>query len=190
MSRIQIIEPKTPRLQLRQWTPGDRDAFAAMSVDPRVMEYFPSTLTRTESDAIAETCEALIAERGWGVWAVELLKIGEFIGMTGLHIPSAEVPYSPCVEILWRFSRPQWGNGYATEAAAAALTVGFKQLAIQEIVSFAAVNNHRSRAVMERINMVDSGETFEHPEIPESSPLREHCLYKFSVERWWRAVVW
>lgn len=45
MSRIQIIEPKTPRLQLRQWTPGDRDAFAVMSADPRVMEFYPDTLS-------------------------------------------------------------------------------------------------------------------------------------------------
>jgi len=182
--KIQIIEPRTERLQLRQWTYRDRDPFAAMSADPQVMEFFPGTLNRSESDAIVDTCENLISERGWGVWAVELLETGEFIGFIGLHIPCEELPPSPCVEILWRLAPSYWGHGYATEGATAVLNVGFKQLDLQEIVSFAVPSNLRSRAVMERLKMTDTGETFEHPEVPESSSLRKHCLYKISRERW------
>jgi len=114
----------------------------------------------------------------------ELLETREFVGIVGLNIPRADLPASPCVEILWRLARSQWGQGYATEAAAAALKVGFERLALQEIVSFTVMSNHRSRAVMERINMVDTGVTFEHPDVPESSRLRKHCLYKISRERW------
>jgi RimJ/RimL family protein N-acetyltransferase len=181
---IEIIEPRTERLQLRQWVSNDRDSFAAMSADPQVMKYFPSTLSRAESDAVAEKCEALLAERGWGVWAAELIETNEFVGIVGLHIPRADLPFSPCVEILWRLARSHWGHGYATEAAAAALKVGFEQLDLQEIVSFAVVNNHRSRAVMERLGIIDSGKTFEHPEVPASSHLREHCLYTITRNRW------
>ena len=180
---IQTIEPETARLRLRQWKTSDLAPFAAMSSDPRVMEFFPSTLNRSESDAIAEKCQALIAERGWGVWAVERLDTSEFIGIVGLQTTAPEMPSSPCVEVLWRLARPHWGQGYATEAAAAALRVGFEALNLQEIVSFAVVNNYRSRAVMERLNMVDSGQTFQHPAVPEGSHLREHCLYKISRER-------
>lgn len=183
---IQIIEPKAERIQLRQWLPNDRGPFAAMSADPQVMEYFSGTLNRAESDAIAEKCEACIVERGWGVWAAEFLDTKEFIGFVGLNIPSENLPCSPCVEVLWRLARPYWGYGYATEAAVAALRVGFEQLDLQEIVSFAVVGNHRSRAVMERLGMLDTGENFEHPDVLESSPLREHCLYKISRERWGR----
>lgn len=185
---IQIIEPKTRRLQLRQWVPGDREPFAAMSADPQVMEYFPNTLSRSESDCVAEKCQSLITENGWGVWAVELLEAKEFIGIVGLHIPHADLPCSPCVEILWRLARTHWGHGYATEAASAVLQVGFEQLHLQEIVSFAVVDNHRSRAVMERLNMFDTGETFDHPEVQKSSHLREHCIYMISQERWIRSV--
>jgi len=180
----QIIEPRTERLQLRQWKPTDHEEFSIMSADPLVMEYFPSILSRSQSDAIADKCQSLIAENGWGVWAVELLDTKEFIGIIGLHIPSADLPSSPCVEILWRLARPHWGHGYATEAATAALQVGFEQLDLQEIVSFAVVNNHPSRAVMERINMIKTGENFLHPDVPTCSHLREHCLYKISRERW------
>lgn len=104
--------------------------------------------------------------------------------MIGLHTSSASLPCSPCVEILWRLARPHWGNGYATEAAKAVLKVGFEALELQEIVSFAAVKNDSSRAVMERINMVNTGETFEHPDIPTPSHLKEHCLYKISQDNW------
>lgn len=184
----QIIEPRTERLLLRQWKISDREPFAAMSANPQVMEFFPSTLDRSESDAIVDACESLIAKRGWGVWAAELLETREFIGLIGLHIPSSDLPPSPCVEILWRLDPSHWGHGYATEAASAALKVGFEKLNLQEIMSFAAADNLRSRAVMERLNMTDTGENFEHPEIPESSQLREHCLYKISREKWLRTV--
>ena len=185
---IQAIEPRTERLQLRQWKATDREPFAEMSADSQVMEFFPSVLSKSESDAIADTCESLITERGWGVWAVELLETGGFIGFVGLHISNADLPPSPCVEILWRLAAPHWGRGYATEGATAALNVGFEQLGLQEIVSFAVPANLRSRAVMERLNMSDTGSTFEHPDIPISSYLREHCLYKISRERWARNV--
>jgi len=39
---------------------SDRDPFAAMSADPQVKEYFPNTLTRSESDAIAENARRLL----------------------------------------------------------------------------------------------------------------------------------
>lgn len=180
----QIIELKTNRLQLRQWKSSDHDAFYAMSSDPQVMEYFPNVLSRAESDAIANKCQSLIADNGWGVWAVELSETKEFIGMIGLYQPSSELPYSPCIEILWRLARPHWGNGYASEAAEVVLKFGFEVLELKEILSFTVVNNHASRRVMERINMRDTGETFQHPDLPLSSHLSEHCLYKISHEMW------
>jgi RimJ/RimL family protein N-acetyltransferase len=93
------------------------------------------------------------------------------------------MPFSPCVEIGWRLSFAHWGNGYASEAARGALDMGFQQLGLSEIVSFATVGNLRSRGVMERIGMTYSGE-FEHPSLPESSPLRPHVLYRLQREQW------
>jgi RimJ/RimL family protein N-acetyltransferase len=68
----EIIEFETDRLRLRQWLAKDREPFAALNADPRVMEFFPATLDRATSDAMAEYCERLIAERGWGFWAAEV----------------------------------------------------------------------------------------------------------------------
>ena len=77
-----------------------------------------------------------------------------------------------------------WHRGYATEAAREALRFGFERLALDEIVSFTALTNTPSQAVMQRIGMVDSGEDFDHPALPEGSPLRRHCLYRLGGERW------
>lgn len=175
------IEFETEHLFLRQWTATDREPFAALNADPRVMAFFPAPLARAESDAMADRCESLIQARGWGFWAAELKATRAFIGFVGLHTPSAELPFSPCVEIGWRLAFQHWGKGLATEAARGALRIGFGLLDFQEIVSFTAVGNLRSRAVMQRLAMRESG-TFEHPHLPEGSPLRLHCLYRLPRE--------
>lgn len=148
------------------------------------MKFFPVLLDCAESDAMALRCQSLITNRGWGLWATETKSAREFIGYVGLHTPTLELPFSPCIEIGWRLAFHHWGKGFATEAARAALCVGFEQLGFLEIVSFASLQNLRSRAVMERLGMCDSGEIFEHPAIPPGNPLRRHCLYRLSREQW------
>jgi RimJ/RimL family protein N-acetyltransferase len=177
----ELIEIETERLRLRQWRLADREPFAAMNADPRVMEFFPATLTQAESDAMADRCQLLIEERGWGFWAAECKATREFIGFVGLHTPSAELPFSPCVEVGWRLAFPYWGKGFASEAAKEALLVGFHSLGLKEVVSFTAVGNLRSRAVMERLGMQECG-TFDHPQVPEGLGLRRHCLYRLTCE--------
>jgi RimJ/RimL family protein N-acetyltransferase len=181
---MQLIEIDTPRLRLRQWRAEDRPPFAALNADARVMEFFPKLLAREESDAMAGRMEGLIAQRGWGFWAAERRDTLEFIGFIGLHVAPAELPFSPCVEIGWRLAVAHWGQGYASEGARAALRVGFHTLDLDEIVSFTALHNARSRAVMERLGMREDAITFEHPNVPPGNPLRQHRLYRLSRAAW------
>jgi len=174
----------TARLRLRQWRDTDLEPFAQMNADPRVMEHFPAPLDRTASDAVAGRLSAGIAERGYGLWAVELRETGDFIGFTGLHIPAVALPIGPCVEIGWRLAAVHWGRGYASEAARAALAYGFGTLGLDEIVSFTALPNVRSQAVMRRIGMRHRGEMFEHPGVAPGHPLRPHCLYRLARREW------
>ena len=178
----EIIEFETPRLRLRSWCDADREPFAALNADPAVMEFFPSLLSREASDESIEAWQSQFASRGWSNWAVELLESGQFIGFIGLSVPRRTFPFSPCVEIGWRLARAHWGKGYATEGAKAVLRVGFERIGLSEIVSFTAVGNLRSRAVMERIGMVNANRDFEHPGIPQGHSLRAHCLYRISRE--------
>ncbi|WPH21225.1 GNAT family N-acetyltransferase [Variovorax paradoxus] len=176
-----LIEFETPRLRLRQWQESDLAPFAALAADPLVMEFLLPVPTRAASDALAARIRARIAEQGWGLWAVEHKASGEFAGFTGLNVPLAALPFSPCVEIGWRFARQWWGQGLATEAARAALQVGFERLGFDEIVAFTALGNHRSAAVMERLGMrEDVDGAFDHPAVPEGHALRRHRLYRIA----------
>jgi RimJ/RimL family protein N-acetyltransferase len=57
----------------------------------------------------------------------------------------------------------------------------FDVLCLEEIVSFTAPANHRSRRVMEKIGMIrDSAGDFDHPSLPDGHPLRRHVLYRLT----------
>lgn len=181
---VQLIEPQTSRLRLRQWQAADYAPFAALNADPDVMAYFPSLRSRAESDRLIADCAAHISQFGWGFWAAELKATGTFIGFVGLNEAPAALPFSPCVEIGWRLAKDYWGQGLATEAAQAALGVGFEQLKLDEIVAFTPLANRRSVAVMERLHMQRDAESFEHPAVPAGSSLTRHHLYRLSHTRW------
>ena len=174
-----------PRLQgdrvlLREWAPHDLQAFAALNADPRVMEHFPSPLTRAQSDAfVREQIVPQFAELGFGLWAVEVPEVAPFVGYVGLLVHTFEAAFTPCVEIGWRLAFPYWGNGYATEAARVAIAFGFEEKGFDEIVSFTVPANRRSLAVMERLGMSNVGE-FEHPKLPVGHGLRRQVLYSLS----------
>lgn len=183
-----MIEVDTPRLRLRPWRAADREPFAALNADPQVTAFLLAPISRKASDASIDARQAQHVERGWSNWAVELRASDAFIGCVGLSVPRRVLPFSPCVEIGWRLARAHWGQGYATEAARAALRVGFESLRLPEIVSFTAVGNLPSRAVMERIGMQDARQDFDYPGHPEGHALRRHCLYRLTAEQWRAAV--
>jgi len=150
-----------------------------MNADPEVMRYFPSVLAPEQSERVADRIEEHFEARGFGLWALEIPGVVAFAGFVGLAVPRFETAFSPCVEIGWRLARAHWGQGYATEAAAAALRFGFEALRLPEIVSFTVPGNARSRRVMEKLGMThDPRENFQHPLIPAGHPLREHVLYR------------
>lgn len=181
---VELIEPRTTRLQLRQWRDSDRAPFAEMNADPQVMEFFPARLTRSESDAGIDRQIAHIQEHGWGFWAVEQLQDGKFVGFVGIKNVADNLPFAPAVEIGWRLGVPFWGHGYATEAAEASLQVAFDRLGLEQVVSFTTLTNVRSQAVMERLGMQRDPATFDHPLVPPGNPLRRHCLYRLALRTW------
>jgi ribosomal-protein-alanine N-acetyltransferase len=171
----------TERLLLRQWRDEDLEPFAALNADPVVMERFPSTLTRAESDALVARIRTGFAEHGYGLWALDVKETGEFIGFTGLALQTFPAPFNPSVEVGWRLQRSAWGRGYASEAARAALGVGFHEFGLDEIVSMTAVTNLRSQRVMERIGMTrDPADDFLHPNVPDGHRVQPHVLYRIA----------
>jgi ribosomal-protein-alanine N-acetyltransferase len=176
---MMTTELQTERLILRRWREADREPFAQMNADTRVMEYFPAPLRRKESDALVDRIEAHFAEHGWGPWATELRATGEFIGFIGLNVPVFETHFTPCVEIGWRLAAEHWSKGLATEGAGAVLGYAFTELRLPEVVSFTTVANQRSRRVMEKIGMTrNPADDFDYPGLAEGHPLRRHVLHR------------
>lgn len=175
----------TSRLVLRHWVDEDLPAFARMNADARVMKYFPTLLSRADSDAFAARIRARMQENPFGLWALEIPGHARFAGFVGLSVPAFEAHFTPCMEIGWRLDASFWGHGYATEAAAAALDHAFHTLNVAEVVSFTAACNAPSRAVMERLGMRHKpDEDFDHPAVPERHALRHHVLYRSAKQDW------
>lgn len=174
MSRFD--ERRTDRLLMRRWRPADREPFAAMNADPEVMRHFPQTMTRAASDALVDRIEARFEDRGFGLWALEPLDGGGFLGFTGLNPMPDGVPGAGGTEVGWRLARHAWGHGYATEAAQEALRVA-EQVGLPEVWSMTAVRNLRSQAVMRRIGLTEHAR-FDHPAVPEGHAVRPHVVYR------------
>jgi RimJ/RimL family protein N-acetyltransferase len=167
---------RTDRLMMRRWRESDTAPFAALNADLETMRYFPSTLDRAESDAYIRRIETRFEQQGFGLWALEIAQTGEFIGFTGLNPMPDDVPGAGGMEVGWRLARRAWHCGYATEAARAALDVAFRRVGLEEIWSMTAVLNEPSQAVMRRIGLTQYA-FFDHPRVPEGSPIRPHVVY-------------
>jgi RimJ/RimL family protein N-acetyltransferase len=180
-----MIILETERLVVRNWQERDRDLFYEINSDETVMQFFPFRRDRADADAFFDRLRKLIAETGFGFYALELKATGETIGFCGL----AQTDLDPhialnTVEIGWRLAQRYWGKGYVTEAATALLHHGFETLRLDEIVSFAVHDNIRSTSVMRRIGMHRAG-GFDHPRVPESQPrLKPHALYLITASEW------
>ena len=176
---------KTQRLILRPWKESDLLPFSQLNADPKVMEFYVSTLTRSESDSLAEKMQKEAALRGYGFWAVEVPGVADFIGYIGLNYWNLEMSFAPCVDVGWRLASSYWGNGYATEGAKEALRYGFEELELDEIVSMATIGNTQSHRVMQRLGMsCNPSENFHHPKLPQDHPLSMRVLYRLSSAEW------
>lgn len=170
---------RTPRTLLRDWRDDDLPAWCAMNADAQVRRYFPALLDRDAALAEAGRIRAAMAQRGWGLWALEIPGEQAFAGFVGLHVTTIAAPFVPCVELGWRLAPAAWGRGFATEAAQAAVHFGFERLGVDELVAFTTTGNLPSRRVMARLGMHhDPADDFAHPSVEPGHPLRPHVLYR------------
>jgi RimJ/RimL family protein N-acetyltransferase len=165
---------------LRRFGEDDADWYAAMNADTEVMRFIGEgePYPRDRSDDSLTSILAHWEQHEFGLWAAERLDTGQPIGFVGLAIPSFLPRILPAVEVGWRLSRPNWGQGFATEAASAALDHGFATLGLERIVSITVHDNHASQRVMARLGLeTDCAEV--HPGLGIVVQVRS-----LSAERW------
>lgn len=113
-----------------------------------------------------------------------LKKTNEFIGFTGLRHQTGNIPLSPFMEIAWRLDERFWHQGYASEAARAALSFAFSKLGAPAVLAFTTRTNAPSIALMKRIGMRKLNQDFKHPLFDRNHPLADHVLYIIDREQW------
>jgi RimJ/RimL family protein N-acetyltransferase len=143
----------TERLRLRAATLDDLDAWHEISHDAERAWYGEAQSTLEDSRASLEKRIAHQERHGFSLWAVELKATGELIGVAGLvHLQDG-----PEIEVGYRFLRRFWRQGYATEAARAAVAFGFDEIGLERIVAVTLPDNHASRRVLEKCGLTFVG---------------------------------
>jgi RimJ/RimL family protein N-acetyltransferase len=143
---------ETPRLVMREWRDEDLDTHAAMSADPEVQRYLGGVLDRVQSWRSMAFHTGHWVLRGYGNWVVERKSDGVVIGRVGLWNPEGWFG----VEVGWKLARHAWGQGYATEAATAAISWAFDQLDCDRLISVINPDNAASIRGAERLGMTKS----------------------------------
>lgn len=176
---------ETERLILREWRNGDRTAFHAINTDPRVMKFLGPAMTLADIDALITRLRGLQETLGHCFWAVERKDDGRLIGWCGLIRGAAGTPIEGRVEVGWRLAFDTWGQGFAREAATAAIDWAFAHLPDDDVWAITVNDNANSWGLMERLGMQrheDMG--FDHPNVPEGSPLKPHVTYSIDRTSW------
>jgi RimJ/RimL family protein N-acetyltransferase len=176
---------ETERLILRDWRGTDLTALHAICSDPQVMEYLGPVQTQAEVGDAIEWQRALQGEHGHCYWAIERKSDNAMIGFCGLILEPEGTPIAGQIDIGWRLAATEWGKGYAREAALASLNWGFAHLTVDIIWAITVPANLRSWGLMERIGMARHFDLdFDHPAVPDGSPLKRHLTYGITRDEW------
>jgi RimJ/RimL family protein N-acetyltransferase len=144
---IPVID--TERLVLRGWRGSDFEAHAAMSADAETQRFLGGPLDREQSWRSLAVHAGHWTLRGYGNWALERRSDGRLIGRAGLWNPEGWFG----VEVGWKLARDAWGQGYATEAAGAAIAWAWRSLDVDRLISVIHPANATSMAVAARLGM-------------------------------------
>lgn len=175
---------ETERLVMRRWRADDVAPFQQICSDPLVMATLGPPLDISETAALVERMHDEVAAHGCCFWALERREDARLIGWCGT-IRGTAGPIAGKAELGWRLASDCWGHGYATEAARGALDWTFENMPDDAAWAITAVSNRASRAVMERLNMTHCPALdFDHPRVPEDSPLRPHVAYRIERATW------
>ncbi|WNG53838.1 GNAT family N-acetyltransferase [Archangium gephyra] len=161
--------------------PGPEDflEWCQFRQDPRVAATLggprPEEHLRRDLDAMLEHW----ARHGFGVWMWRDPADGRLIGHCGLRHYLVEGQEE--LELLYALRFESWGQGLATELAAASLEVGFGRLGFEDVVAFTLTTNKASRRVMEKLGMRYERD-ITHAALP-------HVLFRITAAEWRRGLV-
>lgn len=171
---------KSKRLGFRNWIENDKPKMALINADPKVMEFFPCTLNKEQTEQFIDRMQSQFYKNGFCYFALDKLENNEFIGFIGISEQNFEADFTPCVDIGWRLSQKEWGKGYATEGAKKCLDFAFNIIGLKSVKSICPIINDKSEHIMEKLGMTKK-KTFNHPLLKEHSKLESCVLYEKTI---------
>jgi RimJ/RimL family protein N-acetyltransferase len=167
---------ETPRLLLRVPDAADAEPFMEVFWDPEVVANKQVTLTEAPGDIelARRKTQSLITHwttRGYGLWTVVEQATGQVIGCVGLQ----QWTNWPGIELAWAIHRARRNQGFATEAALAALNWTWSETSIDHLISLINANDERSMRVATKI-----GERFERADV---DPINREAIHVFRIDR-------
>ncbi|BCU76831.1 GNAT family N-acetyltransferase [Luteolibacter sp. LG18] len=155
---IAVMNPvlETERTILRPFRASDAVASFAWFSDPEVMRFIPNGRDETVEQTAARVARyrAHQERHGFSKWIVLDRATGEPIGDAGfVMLPDGVRP-----ELGYRFARPWWGRGLATEVARAWIGVAAPWFGFTRIHAFALPENQASRQVIEKVGFTLTAE--------------------------------
>lgn len=177
---------ETERLILRDWREEDWPEFFRATNTPAVMEWLGGVIDAEGMAGQRARVEASRAANGFCFWAVERAADGALLGFCGLK--RADAPGSTVagmVEVGWRLREDAWGQGYAKEAAIAALGAAFDRFGSEEVIALTVDGNRGSWGLMERLGMRRRAE-LDYDDIRYGPPWRRSIVYSIDRMAWRR----
>lgn len=149
----------TERLTVRAWTPEDAPTLFDIYSRWEVARWLGAAPRALESLEEAEQLGRRWAERGtadatYGIWRISLTASQTPVG-TVLLVPIPGAVHGE-VEVGWHLHPDHWGNGYATEAARAAIARG-RAAGLDEVLAVVSPDNEPSLAVCRRLGLHAQG---------------------------------
>ena len=141
---------RTVRLGFRQYVSSDSDASGGVFADPYSARFYPAMNQQDGLDRWINWNLKNYDEFGFGLWALELLDSGTFIGDAGITYPAVEGEL--ILEIGWHIHSAFRSRGYATEAGKACLEFGFSSLRATSLNSIVDPQNSASMTVASRVH--------------------------------------
>jgi RimJ/RimL family protein N-acetyltransferase len=149
-----LPEVTTERLELRRFAASDLDELASLFTNVDIWRFpYGRGLTRHETEEFVDAQIRQWNEYGFGCWLARERLSGRMVGYVGVSVPMFLPEILPAVEVGWRFHRDEWGKGFATEGATAALDEAFTTMGLEEVCSVPQVGNPASARVAERLGM-------------------------------------
>ena len=144
------LPPPTERLRFREFRDDDLDDVVAMFGDPQARRFYPEMDTPEACRGWVEWSKGNYRDHGFGLWALEDLSSGEFLGDCGLTYQPVEG--DRLLELGYHLLAEHRGKGLVTEAGRACLDYAFGQLAAPMVCSTVHPENAPSMAVAGRLH--------------------------------------